>query len=192
MNLTWQFGIASRGNLAGFNYSVPNATNPVSPSHIDSVNKKRRWRGKSSRGTGERLFRFVEGKATRKRGRKEKVSPETTSNRNPTAEEVSTFHQDVNISDISLSSPWLPNFAGNSDVMQDESGNPGQPLLVAFLDTHCTNILKAEVCDELDQILEEIERPSFPGPFLSLDEETTGDDYEVQNCMISTFGLFQD
>lgn len=135
MNLAWQFGIASRGNLAGFNYSVPNATNTVSSSHIDSVNKKRRWRGKSSRGTGERLFKFVDEKSTRRRARKEKVSLDPASNRNPTAEDVSTFHQDANISDIPLPSPSLANFVGNSDVIEDVPVDPGQPPLVAFLNT---------------------------------------------------------
>lgn len=75
VDLAWQSGIASRGNLAGFNYPHPTLTISQLNRKNDLAGKKSRWRGKNSKTTGERLFKFVEGKPVKSKGRVGGSSP---------------------------------------------------------------------------------------------------------------------
>lgn len=79
MDLCWQLGVASKGNLAGFNYPAPTAVTASFDFQDQNVSKKRRWRGKTSKATGDRHFRFVEGNSTDKSTRKSKNTPKPKS-----------------------------------------------------------------------------------------------------------------
>lgn len=70
MDLRWQLGVASKGNLAGFSYSAPGTLAASSDFKDKTASKKRRWRGKTSKITGDRHFKFVEGKSKGRQGRK--------------------------------------------------------------------------------------------------------------------------
>lgn len=72
MDLRWQLGVASKGNLAGFSYPAPTVVTASFDIQDQNVCKKRRWRGKTSKATGDRHFRFVESNSTDKLGRKSK------------------------------------------------------------------------------------------------------------------------
>lgn len=79
MNLRWQLGVASKGNLAGFSYPAPTAVTASFDMQDQNVCKKRRWRGKTSKATGDRHFRFVEGNLGDKLGCKSKTAPKPKS-----------------------------------------------------------------------------------------------------------------
>ncbi|KAJ5575352.1 hypothetical protein N7450_009251 [Penicillium hetheringtonii] len=73
LDLRWQRGVAAKGNLAGFSYPAPKARTSNVGSQSHSVDQKRRWRGKTSKDTGDRHFKFVDGKLGGKRGHKAKT-----------------------------------------------------------------------------------------------------------------------
>ncbi|KAJ5975586.1 hypothetical protein N7481_009293 [Penicillium waksmanii] len=79
MDLRWQLGVASKGNLVGFSYPAPTAVTASIDIQDQNVSKKRRWRGKTSKVTGDRHFRFVEGSSADKLGRKSKTAPKPKS-----------------------------------------------------------------------------------------------------------------
>jgi hypothetical protein len=77
MDLRWQLGVASKGNLAGFSHTAPTAVTASLDFQDQNVSEKRRWRGKTSKATGDRHFRFVEGKSADKPDRKAKTAPKS-------------------------------------------------------------------------------------------------------------------
>ncbi|CAI7656544.1 unnamed protein product [Penicillium pancosmium] len=79
MDLRWQLGVASKGNLAGFSYPAPTAVTASLDIQDQHVSKKRRWRGKTSKATGDRHFRFVEGNSADRLARKSKSAPKPKS-----------------------------------------------------------------------------------------------------------------
>lgn len=131
MDLNWQLGVASKGNLAGFRYPAPNADTVTSVFQEDASSKKRRWRGKTSKATGDRHFKFVEGRSGAKRGRKPKVTSnsenlESKSDMEREAEKQSNVHENTELPDVS---PDSASFLGPSDpnaVIEDSHPHSGQ------------------------------------------------------------------
>lgn len=118
VDLVWQFGVASRGNLAGFNYPSSGVETSRSSYESSTTSKKSRWRGKSSKATGERSFKFVEGKPVGKRGRK-RAHPPSPEAQNYSPQGISNYIED-NVHNIMNS----PSIFGNY-------GDPLPPLPVA-------------------------------------------------------------
>lgn len=122
LDLRWEPGVASKGNLAGFKYTVPSHIQASSSVHEKPANKKRRWRGKTSKVTGNRHFKFVDSNLEGEKGRKGKTDLndlfiEAENGARVRAEELSLVMQDnLEEQTISSDSPSFLSLSGDKDI----------------------------------------------------------------------------
>jgi len=134
LDLRWQRGVAAKGNLAGFSYPAPEARTSNVGSQSHSVDQKRRWRGKTSKNTGDRHFKFVDGKLGGKRGRKAKnISEPACSEAQvqdqqlaPANEPTKTSQSNSELSDTLSPSSELLSFVHLSGVSREPQTCPGK------------------------------------------------------------------